>query len=61
MKGQQEGVILVGGEKTVDGKPVFEPEVLIRKNGSVKYYKLTEMSFGDHAEWLGADTPQSNG
>lgn len=46
---KQEGVILLFGE-------TGEPEVMVRRNGSVKYYKLVEMGFADHAELLGADT-----
>lgn len=57
MKAQQEGVILV--YESLEGIEESDtPTVMIRKNGSVQYYKLTEMSFGDHAEWLGADKPQ---
>ena len=52
-KATQEGVGIVFGE---DG----EPEVMVRRNGSVKYYKLTEMSFGDHLEFLGADKVPDN-
>lgn len=43
----QEGVIVV----FEDG----EPSVMARRNGEVVYYKLTKMSFGEHAEFLGAD------
>ena len=44
---QQEGVILIFEDN--------EPVAMVRKNGEVRYYKLTEMGFGDHAELLGAD------
>lgn len=46
----QEGVIIV--------QEAGEPVVLVRKNGSVKYYKLTEMNFADHIEFLNADKAQ---
>jgi hypothetical protein len=48
-KATQEGVILIFPDGGV------EPDVMVRKNGAVKYYKLTEMGFVDHAELLGAD------
>jgi hypothetical protein len=50
-KSQQEGVIIIFDENG-------EPTHMVRKNGEVVYYKLEKMSFGDHAEMLGADTAQ---
>jgi hypothetical protein len=47
---EQEGVIIV----SENGEPTY----MVRKNGSVKYYKLTDMGFGDHVEMLGADKSQ---
>jgi hypothetical protein len=47
---QQEGIIII----SENGDPTY----LVRKNGAVKYYKLSEMGFGDHVEMLGADKPQ---
>lgn len=44
---QQEGVIII-----CEGEV---PAYMVRKNGEVRYYKLVEMGFGDHAEMLGAD------
>lgn len=43
----QEGVILIFEDN--------EPTIMIRKNGCVTYFKLVEMSFADHIEFLGAD------
>jgi hypothetical protein len=47
-KATQEGVIIIFDESG-------EPEMMVRRNGSVVYYKLVEMKFGDHAEFLKAD------
>jgi hypothetical protein len=58
-KSQQEGVIIIfDAIPEGEGKPVkLEPAYMVRKNGEVVYYKLEKMSFGDHAEMLGADKP----
>jgi hypothetical protein len=60
-KSQQEGVIIIfdeikTGDRTTERQ--FEPAYIVRKNGEVVYYKLEKMSFGDHAEMLGADVAQ---
>lgn len=47
MQATQEGVVIIFEEK--------EPVAMVRANGSVKYYKLTEMSFQDHTALLKAD------
>lgn len=47
---QQEGVVMILEED--------EPIAIVRANGSTKYYKLIEMSFKDHVEFLGADQVQ---
>lgn len=48
----QEGVILIFEDN--------EPSIMVRKNGAVRYYKLIEMGFQDHAELLGADVIVNN-
>jgi hypothetical protein len=48
---QQEGVVIINE----NGEPAY----MVRKNGSVKYYKLSECGFGDHVELWGADTPNN--
>ena len=57
---KQEGVVLIFDEKisnsgeTVSAEPIY----MMRKNGTVKYYKLEEMNWADHLEFLGADSVQ---
>ena len=52
---RQEGVILIyDQDETITGEPVY----MMRKNGSIKYYKLVEMNWADHVEWLGAENVQ---
>lgn len=49
---REEGVLIVFNE-------MHEPIIMARKNGTVKYYKLEEMGYADHAEFLGADIAQN--
>lgn len=47
-KGTQEGVIILQDEQ---GHAAY----IIRKNGTVRWYKLQELTYGDFVELLGAD------
>jgi hypothetical protein len=56
MNGKAEGVVIIyekDGEKDV-------PAYMVRGNGSVQYFKLVPMAFGDHAELWGADKMQEH-